>query len=527
MSNNNSIYNLFKTTVSNIFKPYISNKIPNSQTNVFYMLFSGIDHSFTHLENLLRSHKRERNILTAQHISSLRTLASSNGYEPVLKIPSKGLVTLTIEQKLFNRVGFPIYVPPYASFKNDLTGVRYYYDSNKVLNINTSSVILPLVEGEISQLSFTSTGDELERIYLQSDAIGEGSISIYVNNIQYTEVKSFIDNSGIDKCFVVKFSERPSAPIVIYVKGTKQNDNINVTYRSTYGESGNINYQTTFSSESLLGSNGEPISLTDNDVTVVNVSGFDLGSNGTDKNTLKAAIGFNHGINLLFDTVSYTNFITKYSTLLLQGIKLENPLHKSINTIYVGRKQSLTTNDNVVINQYKSIIESRSYLLSATEKESLTTLLEDNEFALSSHILKDLNVTKYAIQIVFNSQSDVDLYSNKLDNEIYKAFSIFLKDKSYVLNLELLFNNFMNDNNVLFTYDLFNSDIEQLKIVNNTTSTTNKSVLNDSTVSFDELKTSFIIKHEDTLPILNGDFAIKSNDSVVDLFFDINTVIKI
>ena len=105
------------TTVSKIFKQYISSRIPKSQTNVFWMMFNGIDSVFTYIETLIRINKRERNILTAQSVASLRSHAANNGFEPTLKIASSGIVSILINPKLFARVGYPLYLPPYAILK--------------------------------------------------------------------------------------------------------------------------------------------------------------------------------------------------------------------------------------------------------------------------------------------------------------------------------------------------------------------------------------------------------------------------
>ena len=78
-----------------------------------------------------------------------------------------------------------------------------------------------------------------------------------------------------------------------------------------------------------------------------------------------------------------------------------------------------------------------------------------------------------------------------------------------MLNLEVLFDNFMNENNVNFSYVIFNENDENKKIANNT----------------DEVITSYIVKHDEYLPILKGDFnIIDSENKIVKLFFDINSV---
>ena len=97
-------------SITKIFQTYISSKIPKKQTNIFFMLFNGVDAVFAQIEIILKIFKKERNILTANSIVSLRNLAAYNGFEPKLKTPSSGIISININPKLFNRVGYPLYL---------------------------------------------------------------------------------------------------------------------------------------------------------------------------------------------------------------------------------------------------------------------------------------------------------------------------------------------------------------------------------------------------------------------------------
>lgn len=225
---------------------------------------------------------------------------------------------------------------------------------------------------------------------------------------------------------------------------------------------------------------------------------------------MKSAIGFNHGINLLFDSSSYRDYIQKFSNVLLQNIIL-NEDQKTINNIFISKRQYINLNlKNYIKEQYVKIIDSKSYLFSKSDMEALDNLISDNEFALSSHNLYDAKVNKFAIQILFDTKYELDKNIVDLQNLIYTNFSKFLYDKYYILNLELLFNDFMKENNTFFEYTIFNDNIEKEKISKN-----------------QQFSTPYIIKHENYLPILKGDFDVADLDfSPVKLFFDINMVSK-
>lgn len=499
------------TKVRQIFSGFISSRIPKSQTNVFWMMFNGIDAVFSHIETLIRINKRERNILTAQSVASLRSHAAANGFEPTLKVPSSGILSIQISPKLFARVGYPLYLPPYAILKNDITGITYYYNSNTVLKIDNNKVMIPVIEGELYTTQATSTGAYIERIYIDNSSISDNSLTISVGTDIYKKVNSFSDNENINdnKQFIVKFSNKPNSPIVVYIKGTKQNEIINIVYRLTFGEGGNMDYNATFSTESLINSSGTNIEISDDEIEIKNVSGFTLGSNGSDVNTLRSAIGFNHGTQLLFDSTSYNEFLGKFSTLLVQNIILSTE-NKSINNIYLTKRQYVNEDNNILIDQYINIIDFKKYLLSFNEIEELNKTLDYNEFALVSHNLFPAVINKFALQIMFESITELNLHSEPIKLLIYLGFSKFLYDKYHQLNIELILSDYMETNNIKFEYTLFNQEIETHKLVDKT-----------------KINTEYIIKHTNKLPVLKGDFAICNIDyQPVNLFSDINIVSK-
>lgn len=207
--------------IKQIFQKYISDKFPKKQTNIFWQLFNACQAAFEQLEILIKIYKRERNLLTATTLISLRNLASQNGFEPKLKVPSKGVISIKVNPKLFNRVGYPLYLPPYSVFTNQVNKLSYYYDSNRTMKIENDMLYVPVVEGELISKTYTSQGNYIERFYINTDSIAENSLLITVNNVSYTEVKSFFDKENLfdNQQFLIKFSNKPDTPIVVYVKG--------------------------------------------------------------------------------------------------------------------------------------------------------------------------------------------------------------------------------------------------------------------------------------------------------------------
>lgn len=497
-------------SVSIIFKKYISTLIPKVQTNIIFTIFNGIDELFSYIEFKINSYKREGNFLTAQNVSSLRNLAAKNGFEPKLKVPSRGFVKLQFNQKLFQRVGFPIYLPGYSIFLNKINGLEYYYESDKMLRIDKNEILIPIVEGIIRTRQFVATVNDvnkIERFYIDSNAIAENSIKLTVNNIEYKKVKSFMDNDGINnnRLFMIKYSNDSINPIILYIKGVKQNDIVNVTYRDCSGEYGNLNFKSLFETQEFLDNKNNPISISDDEISIYNVSGFNFGSDGSDVNSLRSAIGFNHGVNLLFDEKSYEDFINKYSNILLQKIKLSKE-YKAIKFIYISKKVYLNPEFSIDV-EYKNTINFKHYLLTQQELQDFSVILDQSEYALSSHNLYNSETIKYALQIKFDIKSVEYAYINNhklnITKLLYFEFSKFLYNKYHQINLESLLNNYMIENDIKLEYTMFSED---------------------GNIIYGENTT---IKHTDKLPILKGDFNINGeNNTLIKLFNDINWVIS-
>lgn len=527
-----------KTRITDVLKQFISERIPQKATNIFFQMFNGIQAMFQTLEYRLDIFKRERNILTAQNLSSLRHLASQNGFEPNLRTPATGILMIRIAPKLYNRVGYPLFIKPYSTFVNKISKLNYLYISDKTIRLDGSVYYVPVVEGIIkTETRVAESDDYIQSFYISEDKIAENSFVIEVKGKQFQEVKSFFNNDGINdnKQFLVKFSNDAQKPIIVYVKGLKVNDSVNITYRLTNGELGNIKDKQEFETEDIVDSYGSLIIPADDEITIVNMSGFSLGSNGTDENTLRAAIGFNHNINLLFDNISYRNFLNKFSTILVQDIKI-NKEHKQINNIYLWKKNSLnpTNNNSDIVKQYQQIIDYKQYILNDDEKIELNKILDSNEYCLSSHNLFNAQINKFALQIMFDSKDDMELYKPELEQLIYFEFSKFLYIRKHSLNLEVLFDEFKESHNMKFEYILFNELIEQKKIQNKTDIETPYIIYH----TVDENK-DYFLKSDDNnknyqeniegpfLPILKGDFDICDSEfNRYKLFFDINWTIK-
>jgi hypothetical protein len=498
-------------SLSKVLGNYINQRIPRFATNIFFQILNGVGALFDILQYRLDVFKKESNMLTAESLASLRSLTAQNGFEPALKVPSKGVLLIQITPALFGRVGFPIFLPPYSIFVNKISKFQYYYANNRTIRIDRQKTFVEVIEGQLKTQNFTAEGEYISRFYIQEQDVAEDSITLSCEGKVFQQVNSFFDTENVNenRLFEVKFSNDSQNPIVIYVKNLEKNQIVSVTYRLTYGELGNLDSVFDFETDNLLDGQGVQIVPNDDEILIQNVSGFTLGSNGTDENSLRSAIGYNHGIQLLFDNISYTNFISKYSTILLQSIEIAQK--KSINNLYLSKKVSIVDNNNVLdyVKQYKNIIENKLYLFTREEFRLISKVLTEYEYTLSSHNLFHANTNNYAIQVMFKTQDELELHKDKIQKLLYQQFTIFFYNKYHVLNLEDFFTKYKADYEDLeIDYILFDAIDEQMKYEGKT-----------------EIPEKYIIQHTDRLPLLNGNFYICSETyEKIQLFFDINFV---
>jgi hypothetical protein len=518
--------------IKQIFGSLITDVIPQKATNIFYQLFNGIQAGLDLIDTKLTTYKRERNILTATSLHSLRNLASQNGYEPCLIIPSKGVLHLNISTKLFTRCGYPLYVKPYAVFKCKTTKVSYIYNGRKTIKIESNSTMIPVTQGVIDTMTVTGTGEVVQRIYLKESMVAENSIVVNVvtsSGIEpLQEVLSFFDNEGMfnDRQFIVKHSSDIQFPIIIYVKGVKFNQQIDISYFTSVGEDGNLSTKMLFESDDIVDNFGVRVDGSDDEIEIYNAYGFNFGSNGTDENSLRAALGFNHGSQLLFDVASYQSFMYKYSTILLQRIE-PSTKHKSIINLYLTKKCDLNiTNDadlTTVSEAYQRIVNNRMYMLSQQELTSINDIINEYEYGLTSHNLFDPITNKYAIQIIFDNIDELELHKNDVGVLIYKLFVPFFYNNNYVLNLDDKLTDYMDEHNTKFEYNVFSEQLELTKI----------KIMTGELIATDIDDSNWTkISSKDHLPLLANGFDVidTSGDTLTkEIFtipFDINIISK-
>lgn len=500
--------------ITNIFKNYLAENVPRKISNIIFQIFNGIQAVLQHFDYQISISKRESNILTAQYKSSLRNLASMNGYEPRLKTASSGILLLKIASKVFTRTGYPLYIKPYSVFRNKLTKAEYIYNSDATIKIIDNNVFIPVIEGVIAtDTSNVGTGEYIQRIYLP-DNIADKSIIVESDSVRFKQVKSFIDNQDLNdnKQFIIKYSNNPKQPIILYIKGVQINSKIEISYILCNGSYGNLDKRSYFETESITDKIGNQVTFADDEISITNSEGFYFGSDGSDENDLRAAIGYNHGIDILFDNISYRNFLNKYSTILVQDIKVHK-LSKQVNNIYLWRRCFPVKID--IIKSYQNIVHNNEYILSAEEKQNLNKIISAEEYCLSSHTLNDVRIRKYAIQLVFETYKESKTYSDLIIPQIYEQFSQFLYKRNYSFDFDIFISNICKQYNIKIDYKLFSSDGKH----------DSKLIIHNN--GYDEFGKNYIEHDNNTyLPILKGDFEIKviedKNEKTYKLYKDIN-----
>jgi hypothetical protein len=447
--------------------------------------------------------------LTATSLHSLRNLAAQNGFEPCLIIPAKGTLIVNISAKLFNRSGYPLFIKPYSIFKCKATKVDYIYNGRKTIKIETESTLVPVVQGKIDTMTVDATGEIIQRIYIKESMVAENSIlvkAITPDGVEdLHEVYSFFDNEGLydNKQFLIKYSSDIQFPLMVYVKGLNYGDSIEITYFTSVGEDGNMATKLLFETDDIVDNYGVAIDGNDDEIEIFNTSGFMFGSNGTDENALRAAIGFNHGAHLLFDITSYQQFLYRFSTILLQKIETST-VHKSIINLYIAKKCDLNVASDATFSTlreaYRRIVSNNVYMLSDVETASIDDIINEYEYGLTSHNIFEPTVNRYAIQILFNTSEDYDKHAGAVGSLLYKLFTPFFYNNAYILNLDDKMTDYMDENSVTFDYHIFSEELERYKIKVMTGEVTSSDSIDDSNYTK--------ITSKVHLPILDGQFEV-------------------
>jgi hypothetical protein len=329
-----------------------------------------------------------------------------------------------------------------------------------------------------------------------------------------------------DRQFLVKYSSDIQYPIIVYVKGLQLDEQIEITYIVSVGEDGNISSKLLFETDDIVDNYGVAVDASDEELEIVNASGFNFGSNGTDENSLRSAVGFNHGSHLLYDVQSYQTFISKYSTILLQRITTSEK-HKSIINLYLSKRCDLNVSNDATFTSiqeaYRRIINNNMFMLTASELESISSLLDEYEYGMTSHNILDPITNKYSIQITFESVEEHDKHANEIGSLVYKWFVPFFYNSSYILNLDDKMTDYMDEHATKFDYYVFSEQIERTKIKIMTGELTQSDDFDDSNWSK--------ISSKDHLPLLASNFDVidTSDDLTKEVFtipFDINIISK-
>ncbi len=487
------------------FRDYLSEKVPQKLSNVLFQMFNGIETLLSIFDNKIEYLLRERNILTATNIASLRHLASQNGFEPQLMVPAKGILKIKINSKLFTRVGYPLYLKPNAVFVSKFNKLEYHYNSKNLVKLTNDIIYIPVVEGVIKQTTVTGDGDYIQPFYFSEANIAEDSIRVTVGDKEFVQVKTFFDNEGLNdnRQFILKFSNDNSRPIIIYIQGLELEEVAEITYRLTAGENGNIESGELFECDDIVDTVGQFVAINDDEIEIINEEGFKLGSNGTDINYLKTAIGYNHSQTVLYDNQSYHNFISKFSQYLIQKIDVVKS-EKQINHIYISRKNGINAEMNTkqIIDRYKEVITKRAYKLSDEDLKQLSEEISDKEYCLSSHRIYQANTKRYAIEIIFVKHNDIEKHRDSLSKIIYEEFFKFLHIANYTVDFRLVFDKYKNENNTEFDFHIFAEG-------------TQPNILIDTITSGADLELTNRGKEINKfLPLLSGDFEIETVDDM-------------
>ncbi len=294
-------------SVASDIRTFIDSKIPNrfkSISNIFNLTIDVVqDISTLHLLNQ-ETAENELNIFTAQNDGNIRGIAQLTGHQPVLPISARGSVRVSVDNGGLKEFGKTVILGNNTIFRNNESGRDYSLQRETAIRIDTASpyFFVELIEGRrktqtfIVDVNSNQIGEKLYTINLDdSEFIEHYELKVYVNNELWEKYDSLIDMGTSTKGYLkrVGFGNQLDITFGNGVSGKKvsNGDTITVEYLITNGESGNVNSSSSFELVSGL-SDIEGNGINANQyLSVVQESGFDLGSNGETTDVTRAMTG--------------------------------------------------------------------------------------------------------------------------------------------------------------------------------------------------------------------------------------------
>lgn len=386
-----------------------------SKANIFNISLDVVQDISSMLMYYIEDSLNESNILTAQHDSSIRGLADLTGHKATRPISSRGTIKITLlpgTQLLSPRLVFQDTV--FISDRN----IKYVLKTNKDFiehPTNNSELILELIEGVYKTQQFTADGSKLYTVELNDPGVIENyEIEVYINSVKYSkydnlyamgaDTEGYILNNGIESQVQLIFGDG------VHGKLLEEGANIEIKYLVTNGELGNADTTVIFKLVSgLYDTEGSEIEANEY-LKIEYNNGFDLGSNGENKELTRNLSGLNSRSLVFARPENLKAYLSRLSILSKVDAWTEED-DLLFNLLVLPRLYNRIS----TYNEYLTI-DTEKLKLNSAEKESIINMINaSRRQATSSEIIIHDPIFKRYCLFVYVTLNGADLARIKED----------------------------------------------------------------------------------------------------------------
>lgn len=423
----------YRTNIENYLVQFFNDaKYLYSRTNIYGQLLNVVQDIAQILFFYHNDAVTEQNVLTAQKELSVRHFAEISGTQITRAISSPGVVRLELRPTFFSKFGTPVYIRKYAVLSTNESSLLYLADlteDQKILDATSSTVFIPLIQGEVKSSNFTADGTKLFVCELNdNDTIEYSHLKVTVDGEEWTKKDSLFDLDYEENAYFVRVGYFSQYQIIFGngINGAVPPSGavISVEYIITAGESGNFDtniYPTFQFTSGVFDATGNSIDISEHS-SCTKESGFILGSDGDSVDTLRSIIGYTSRANILMDARSFYAYLSHYSFIS----KIQ---------VWTSEENRRINNIMILPNLYERLdkaddyftIDKENFYISDEVKNSIISAISESELA---HLTNEMTwvdpiFRKYAILIYLEPTTEFidsqEVYG-QIKTELVKIF---------------------------------------------------------------------------------------------------------
>ena len=398
---------------------------------IITVLQSMYQNSLSYLEDGLT----EQNKTTAQRKSSVIHLADLTGYKYFPGNSAQGKVKIVFRPANDNVK--PVSIAEGVNITNTTNKLNYVFfpDNNHIMDIfsgKNTEISGTIYEGRYQTQSKISSGGEFAEIdFAISGDIDEDLLKVTIDGNEYTQYSSFYSMPPLAYGYVLHYTSNGIGLVFgnnIHGLQVYDGDTVECSVLLHNGTTGNVEsgVQPEFKfADTLCDITGESISANDVFHIVLTSEGITGGSSAETMASVRNNIGYNSRSNLLIDTNSIKQELSKNEAISYADAQFSDDTNKIDIRVFKN-----FTSEMVTWTDYFTLAENQ-FLFTVNQKNSIKTGLENSGrlIAGTEISVSDVSLSKYCLYIWSNYSNS---YSTEIKTVVAQFFST-IKDTDLIL----------------------------------------------------------------------------------------------